>query len=82
MAGIPYTDQNHLHGQWREFRILDNAQKTKENDVKMISPSMAYITLIRLLFCISKGEREREREREVFSKKKNSKLVRNNFTVK
>ena len=38
-----YMEQNHLHGQWREFRIWNNTQKTKENDVKMILSSLAYI---------------------------------------
>ena len=55
-------EQNHLHRQRREFRIRNNAQKTKESDVKMILSSLAYITPIRLPFCMSKGERERERE--------------------
>ena len=66
-------EQNHLHGQRREFRIRNNTQKTMENGVKMILSSLAYITQIRLLFCISTGEREgkRERERErIFIKKK------------
>ena len=59
------------HGQQREFRIWNNAQKTKENDVKMILCSLAYITPIRLSFCISTGKRERERERErIFEEKK------------
>ena len=49
-----------------EFRIRNNAQKMKEDDVKIILSSLAYITLIRLLFCMSTGERGRE-----FSKKKN-----------
>ena len=56
--------QNHLHGQWREFRIWNNTQKTKENYVKMILSSLAYVAPIRLSFCISTGEKERERERE------------------
>ena len=56
MAGVPYTEQNHLHGQQREFRIRNNTQKTKENYVKMILSSLAYITLIRLSFCISTSE--------------------------
>ena len=60
MVGVPYTEQSHLHGQRREFRIWNNAQKTKE----MILSSLAYITLIRLSFCISTGEREGARERE------------------
>ena len=64
MAGVPYTEQNHLHGQRREFRIRNNAQKMKENDVKKIFSSLAYITPMRLSFCISTGEREGERERE------------------
>ena len=76
-------EQNHLHGQRREFRIRNNAQKTKENDVKMISSSLAYITPIRLSFCVSTGEREGER---IFVKKKKKKKestsVRNHFTVK
>ena len=68
--GVLYTEQNHLHGQRREFRIRNNSQKTKENDVKMILSSLAYITLIRLPFCMSIGERERER---IFVKKKKKK---------
>ena len=42
MAGVPYTEQNHLPGQ---------------NDVRIILFSLAYITLIRLPFCLS-TERE------------------------
>ena len=53
---------NHLHGQRWEFRIQNSAQKTKENGVKMILFSLAYLAPIKLLFCISTGERERERE--------------------
>ena len=58
-------EQNHLHEQSREFRIRNNAERTKENYVKRIISSLAYITLIRLSFCISTGERER-----IFVKKK------------
>ena len=65
MAGVPYTEQNHLHGQRQEFGIQSNAQKTKENYVKMILSSLAYVTPIRLSFCTSTGERER-----IFIKKK------------
>ena len=36
----------------------------KENDVKTILFSLAYLTPIKLPFCMSTGERERERERE------------------
>ena len=39
----------------------------KENDVKMISSSLAYITPIRLSFCIRTGEREGEKEKRDFS---------------
>ena len=63
-------EQNHLHGQRREFRIRNNSQKTKENDVKMILSSLAYITPIRLLFCMSAGERENFRRKK--KKKENS----------
>ena len=42
-VGAQYTEQNHLHGQRWEFCIRNNAQKTKENDVKMIFSSLAYI---------------------------------------
>ena len=70
-AGVPFTEQNHLHGQWREFRILINAQKTKENDVKIILSSLTYITPIRLPLCMSAGDTEREREGENFCKIKN-----------
>ena len=69
MAGVLHTEQNHLHGQRQEFRIRNNAQKTKENDVKMILISLAYLTLIKLLFCMRTGESERERE---LKKKKKS----------
>ena len=79
-AGVPYAEQNHLRGQRREFRIRNNAQKTKENDVKIILSSLAYITPIRLPFCMSTGDRERERE-NFCKKKKNSKSVKNDFTV-
>ena len=40
----------------------------KENYVKMILFSLAYLTLIKLLLRMSTGEREREREN--FTKKK------------
>ena len=71
--GVPYTKQNHLHRQRREFHIWNNAQKTKENDIKMILSSLAYITPIRLPFCMSTDKRE-EREREIFVKKKKIKI--------
>ena len=58
-AEVPYMEQNHLHGQQQEFCIRNNAQKMKESDVKIILSSLAYVTPIRLLFCVSKGERER-----------------------
>ena len=64
-AGVPYTEQNHLHGQRREFRIRNNARKTKENDVKMILFSLVYLTPIKLPFCMSTGERERDRETKI-----------------
>ena len=59
-SGVPYTEQS---------------PKTKENDVIMILSSLAYITPIRLLFCISTMRRSlldigREREREFSLKKK------------
>ena len=47
--------QNHLHGKRREFRIRNNAQITKENDVKTILFSLAYLTPIKLLFSMSTG---------------------------
>ena len=56
-VGVPYAEQNRLHGQQREFRIRNNAQKTKENDVKITLSSLAYITPIRLPSCMSTGER-------------------------
>ena len=52
-AGVPYTEQNHLHRQRQEFRIRNNAQKMKENDVKTILSSLAHLILIRLPFCMS-----------------------------
>ena len=69
-AGDPYTEQS---------------PKTKENDVKILLCSLAYITRIRLSFCISTGEREsytkgeRERERENFRKKKIIKIGQKRF---
>ena len=42
-AGVPYTEQS---------------PRTKENDVIMILSSLAYITPIRLSFCVNTGERE------------------------
>ena len=54
-AGVIYTKQNPLHGKRREFRIRNNAQKTKENDVKTILFSLAYLTLVKLPFSISTG---------------------------
>ena len=42
----------------------------KENYVKMILSSLAYITPIRLPFCMSTGKREREREFSLKKKKK------------
>ena len=70
-------EQNHLHGQWREFRIRNNSQKMKESDVKTILFSLAYLTLINLTFC-------RVQEREIFQKKKKKKKksVGNHFTIK
>ena len=79
---VPYKEKIHLHGQRREFRIRNNAQKTKENDVKMILSSLASITPIRLPFCMSTGERERIFVKKKKKKKKKSKSVRNLFTVK
>ena len=49
------------------FRIRNNAQKTKEIDVKTMLFSLAYWTPIKLPFCMSTGEREREK---FFIKKK------------
>ena len=57
-------EQNHLHKQQWEFRIRNNAQKTKQNYVKMILSSLAYITLIRFLLCTGDRDRESEKERE------------------
>ena len=68
-AGVPYKKQNHLHGQQREFRKQNNAQKTKENDVKTISSSLAYLILTRLSFCMSTGERERLKKKKKKKKK-------------
>ena len=48
MAGVPYTEQNHLHGQRREFRVRNNTQKMKENYVKTNLFSLAYLTPIKL----------------------------------
>ena len=60
MTGVLYTEQNHLHGQRREFRIQNNAQKTKENDIKTILISLPYLTPISLSFCMSTGHTVRE----------------------
>ena len=54
-VGVPYTEQNHLHSKRREFHIRNNAQKTKENDVKTTLFSLTYLTLIMLLFSMSTG---------------------------
>ena len=56
-------------------RIRNNAQKTKENDVKMILFSLAYLAPINLPFCMSTGERERE----IFQKKKKFKIGQKPF---
>ena len=37
---------------------MEQSPKTKEYDVIMILSSLAYVTSIRLSFCISAGERE------------------------
>ena len=78
-AGVLYTEQNHLHRQWREFRVRNNAQKMKENDVKIILFSLAYLTLIKLLFCMSTGEREREKFHKKKKKKKKIKIGQKPF---
>ena len=62
-------EQNHLHEQRREFCIRNNAQKTKENDVKTILFSLAYLTLIKLPFYMSTGERERYLKKKKKKKK-------------
>ena len=59
-AGVPYMEQNHLHGQRRELRTQNNAPKMKENYVKTILFSLAYLTPIKLPFCMCTGERNRE----------------------
>ena len=41
-------EQSHLHGKQREFRRGNNLPKTKENDVRTILFSLAYLTLIKL----------------------------------
>ena len=58
MAGVLYTEKNHLHRQWWEFCIRNNAQKTKEKDVKTLLFSLAYLTLIKLPYCRSTGKRD------------------------
>ena len=65
-------EQSHLHGQSREFRIRNKAPKRRKmmyRTVIIILSSLAYITPIRLSFCISTTkqsllDRGRERERE------------------
>ena len=61
-------------------------KKTKENDVKTILFSMVYLTLIKLPFCMSTGDRGGggggEKERKICRKKKKSKSVKKYFTVK
>ena len=54
-AGVPYTEQNHLHGKRREFNMQNNAQKTKENDIKTILFSLAYLRPIKHPFISSTG---------------------------
>ena len=83
MAGVPYTEQNHLHGQRREFYIWNNAQKTKETAVKTILFSLAYLTPIKLTFLNEYRHRPAlwiVLQALFFIKKKLS--VRNHFTVK
>ena len=63
-AGVPYTEQNHLHGQRQEFRIWNYAQKTKENFVKTILFKSGLLNADKLPFCRSISEREREREKK------------------
>ena len=75
-AGVLYMEQNHLHGQQREFRIQNNTHKTKENDVKTILFTLAYLTPIKLPFCKSTGKREREREFFIKKKKKKKFKIR------
>ena len=48
--GVQYMEQKHLHGQRREFRIGNNTPKMKENYVKTILFSLAYLTPIKLPF--------------------------------
>ena len=55
MAGVPYAEQNHLHGKWREFPIRNNAQKAKENDIKTILFNLGYLISIKLPFSMSTG---------------------------
>ena len=54
-SSVGYTEQNHLHGKRREFRIRNNAQKIKKNNVKTILFSMAYLIPIKLSFLMSTG---------------------------
>ena len=61
---LPPAPQTLVRQIWREFRIWNNHKKMKENDVKTILFSLAYLTPIKFPFCMSTGERERERERE------------------
>ena len=48
-------EQNHLHGKRWEFRVQNNARKPKENYVKTILFSLAYLTSIKLLFSMGTG---------------------------
>ena len=54
---VSYTEQNHLYGQRREFCKRNNAQKTKENNVKTILLNLACLTPIKLPLCMSTGNR-------------------------
>ena len=61
-AGVPYTEQR---------------PNTKENDVKTILFSLAYVTLIKLPFCMTTGKREIE----IFHKKKKKKNLNQSETI-
>ena len=54
--------------------MRNNAQKMKKNDIKTILFSLAYLTPIKLPFCMSTGEREK-----LFKKNKKIKISQKPF---
>ena len=69
-AGVPYTEQNHLHGQWREFRKWNNAQK---NEGKRCKNDFTYSGLLNTDKASVLYAYRRERDFSLKKKKKKKK---------